>query len=282
MNEYDLYRSFDSVDDDILERSEKVQSKRRRPWLKWGALAAACLCVTAAVCLPRLRHPVPEQPTVQTPDDTAEPGVGPSSLTVNGNSYIISSYLAVSTELPEGFTQAGTADVGGYEDRPYYTNPDVPEWVYVYQEVRADGTVDATGTLNRTEPHDAYVRFVDERLRGKDLVCHDGEYYISLWSAHSYGEHPDVTSEYYEAMKNAYDLRIEGSAPEGFVSVGTAVFTGHDTIPREALSSNQGADEIYANPDVPEVLLVSTRWSSASGQHTGFNVYIRYDCPFAE
>ena len=281
MNRKDLYNGFHEVDDDILERSENAKSKPRRPWLKWGALAAACLCVAALLYLPRFKAP-PETPLDPTQDQLDCTGIGPSSLTVNGVNYLVSSWFAVESELPDGFSLAGTADVGGYEDRPYFTNPDRPEWVYVWQEVRTNGAVDATGTLIPTEPHDAYVRFVHERLRGKDLVCYNGDYYISMWSAHTYGETPDVSAEYYDAVKDRWGLRYEGDLPEGFTLVGKSEFSGKDTVPRGRLTSNTGLLEVYANPAEPDVLLSATFWYNASGYHEGFNVYIRYDCPFAE
>jgi len=281
MNEQDLYRSLDCMDDAVLERSENDKRKTSRPWLKWGVLAAACLCAAVLLYLPRFHKP-PETPMEPTQDQLGCPGIGPSSLSVNGVNYLVSSWFAVEAELPEGFSLAGTADVGGYEDRPYYTNPDRPEWVYVWQEVRSNGAVDATGTLIPTEPHDAYVRFVHERLRGKDLLCVNGDYYISMWSAHSYGDTPDVTREYYDTMESTYGVRMEGTPPEGFTLVGKSEFSGRDTIPRGSLVSNTGLLEVYANPEEPNVMLCSTFWYNVSGYHEGFNVYIRYDCPFAE
>ena len=282
MNRKDLYNGFNEVDDDILERSETVSRSKKKPvWLKWGAIAA-CLCLVVSIAIPVLFQQSPD-----TPHDTMDPSDGPSSLVVNGISYLISSHLAVSNDLPDGFVHAGEASVGGFENCPYYTNPDMPEWVYVYHEVSTDGKVDATGTLNRTEPHNAYVRYVDERLRGKDLVCYNGEYYISMWSAQDYGSAPDVSHEYYDKMENTYGIRIEGDAPAGFASVGIAEFSGNDTIPRGMLVSNEGAYEVYADSNNPDVVLVATKWHTApvgeNGEtsHSGFNVYIRYNCPLA-
>lgn len=282
MNRKDLYNAINEVDNDILERSETAsQSKKKPQWLKWSALAA-CLCLMVAVAIPTIFYQ-----SVESPNDTIAPGDGPPSLVVNGISYCISSYLAVTNESPDGFVQSGEVDVGGFEACPYFTNPDVPEWVYVYQEVTTDGTVDESGTLNRTEPHGAYVRYVDVRLRGKDLICYNGEHYISMWSAESYGSYPDVTHEYYNEMESTYGIRIEGDAPEGFISAGVAEFSGHDTIPRGDLVSNKGAYEVFVNPSDPTVVLVATKWSTASvgengeTSHSGFNIYIRYNCPLA-
>lgn len=45
MNGNDLYRGFNNVDEDILERSESVKGNRKKTLLvKWGIIAA-CLCV---------------------------------------------------------------------------------------------------------------------------------------------------------------------------------------------------------------------------------------------
>ncbi len=44
MNREDLYRSFNSIDDDILERSETNKKRLAHTWKKWGAIAA-CLCI---------------------------------------------------------------------------------------------------------------------------------------------------------------------------------------------------------------------------------------------
>ena len=172
------------------------------------------------------------------------------------------------------------------ENCPYYVNPDMPEWVYVYKEVTTDGTIDAFGTLNETEPHNAYVRYVDKRLRGKDLVFYNGDYFISMWSAQYYGDTPDVSREYYEAMENDFGVRIEGAVPDGFVLAGIAEFSGYDTVPHSTLASNQGAYEVFVNSNEPDVVLVSTHWHTAAlgengeTEHFGFDVYIRYDCPF--
>ena len=282
MNRKDLYSSFSEVDDDILERSEDTTKRKALPdWKKWGALAA-CLCLVLATTLSVIFFQFPESPS-----DTISVGDGPPSFVVNGVNYVVSPHPAVSETLPEGFALAGEANVGGLEDCPYYTNPNVPEWVFVYHEVTADGTLDEHGVLNRTEPHGAYVRYVHGRLRGRDLVCYNGAYYISMWSAYTYGDHPDVTHEYYDKMERSYGIRIEGEAPKGFISVGVAEFSGHDTIPRGDLVCNMGAYEIFANPGEPDVVLVTTRWYSTpigeggETSHTGFDVYIRYDCPLA-
>ena len=152
--------SLGRIDDDMIQSVETLRRKKKRPaWVKWGAMAA-CLCLVVAVAIPTIFYQPPE-----SPHDTMDPGDGPSNLIVDGVTYLISPHLAVSDELPDGFELAGEASVGGFDNCPYYTNEDMTEWVYVYHEVRTNGAVDATGTLVSTDPHNAYVRYVDEQLR---------------------------------------------------------------------------------------------------------------------
>lgn len=44
MNREDLYRSFNNIDDDILERSEVTKKNSMYIWKKWGVIAA-CVCI---------------------------------------------------------------------------------------------------------------------------------------------------------------------------------------------------------------------------------------------
>lgn len=271
------------ISEDYVKEAETAQKTEKPSWVKWGA-AAACLCLVVLAAMTFFQS----SGTPQEGVDQADPsGDGPPHFVIDDIAYIISPHLSVTEELPEGFVPAGNISIiDGFEDCPYYLNPDMPEWVYVYHEVRTDGTVDAAGTLTSTTPHNAYVRYVDERLRGRDLICHNGKYYISMWSAESFGDHPDVTEEYYDEMYALYGLRIEGAAPDGFVLAGTAEFTGYDTVPAGTLASNTEAAEVYYNPDDPAAVLVQTHWFTATAEesgetrHDGFNVYILYDCPF--
>ena len=51
MNREDLYRSFNNIDDDILERSEANKKRLAYTWKKWGAIAA-CFCLIVGVLVP--------------------------------------------------------------------------------------------------------------------------------------------------------------------------------------------------------------------------------------
>lgn len=275
----EFLEKFGLIAPEYIEEAEAKPKNRKKPWIKWLATAAA-VCFIAGLAFSTDFYFHDETP------HSSDPAEGPSDLLMNGIHYYISPYLSVSDELPEGFVHAGETAVGGFENCPYYINPDIPEWVYVYHEVRTNGKIDSSGTLIPTEPHNAYVRYVDERLRGKGVVCFDGNYYISMWSASLY-DYPDVSLEFYEKIESDYGIRIEGEVPEGFEYVGTTEFSGYDTVPRKKLSSNEGKFEVYANPAEPEVILVSTFWHTHTAEektetrHDGFNIYIKYDCPFA-
>ena len=272
----ELLDKMELIEPGYVEAAELAPAKRKREtplWIRFGAIAA-CICLLLAL-------PAVLSHRAERPASPAESNDGPSSFEVDGARYVISPHIFVTDTLPEGFSLGGKTDVGGYEDCPYYVNPNMPEWVYVYQEVRTNGQVDSTGTLVSTGPHDAYLRYVHEDLRGRDLVCYGDSYYISMWSATPYGDRPDVSLEYYDAMESRYGIRIEGNVPESFCLVGTAEFTGHDSIPRGELACNNGELDIYANPDEPDVIYVSSSWHTASGRHEGFDVYIRYDFPLA-
>lgn len=282
MRKEDFAEVLGGIREEYVREAETAKRTGTPAWVKWGT-AAACLCL--AVLAAAMLFRTPETP--QGGPDREVTADGPPYCVIDGTVYMISPYVSVTDELPDGFEPAGTTDiVGGFEDCPYYLNPDMPEWVYVYHEVRTDGTVDAAGTLTSTAPHHAYVRYVDERLRGRDLICHNGKYYISLWSASCYGDYPDVTGEYYDEMYALYGIRIEGAVPDGFVLAGTAEFTGHDTVPAGTLASNKEMAKVYYNPDDPAAVLVQTHWFTATAEeggqtrHDGFDVYILYDCPF--
>ncbi len=271
----ELLDKLELADPAYVEAADRKPLRKRRGWIAWAA-AAACLCLLLAAIPAFSQKP-------STPQEGTTDYGGPPRVAVNGRTYVISSHLASSEELPDGFTYAGTTDVdNGFEDCAYYTNPDIPEWIYVYQEVRTDGTVDETGTLVSTPPHNAYTRYVDERLRGKKLVCFDGNYYISMWSAWYSGEDPDVIEAYYEKIYEQYGIQIEGAVPDGFTLAGTAAFSGDDTVPKGTLASNDGEVEVYYDASNPEVILVEARWFTVQGAHDGFDVYILYDCPFAD
>lgn len=282
MRGMDFLYKMELIDPVYVEAADQKPLHKKHGFVKWGVIAA-CLCLVIVAVPFALHTPVEQKEAVTTETE------GSPYFVIDNRKFLISSHLSVSDVLPEGFVKAGHLDVvGDFQNCPYYVNPDFPEWIYVYHEVRTDGTVDETGTLRTTPPHDAYVRYVDERLRGKDLICYRGKYYISMWTASTGSDHPDVTQEYFDQVNGLYGKRIEGVLPDGFVLAGATTFTGNDTLPTGALASNTSAAPVYYNPDDATVLLKETHWFTATAeekvetQHNGYCVYMLYDCPLKE
>lgn len=296
-----LYEILGNIDEKLVKEAEDrsispsyiLHPKRQ----KWYA-AVACLCIAACIILPIMIH------NLSSPHSSVQPGTSqtppPSTVTpqpdtpsptpptpgnpkeerpytmIDGKKYYTSSIDPLTMELPDGFTAAGEFVCqmfnGSYyynETFYYFTNPDIPEWVYIKR-----------ASLN------SYSRLVDSRLLYKDLICYNGEYYISMWNVNYLYEDRDVTREYHDEMYSRYGIRIEGDLPDGFVLAGEAVYSGLETLPTGTLASNnQQAKTVYYSPLDPNVLLVAAKWSTAPStgkmNREGFNVYIRYDCPFA-
>ena len=283
-----LYEILGNIDEKLVKEAEDrsvspsyiLHPKRQ----KWYA-AVACLCIAACIILPIMIHnlsspppstvtpqPNTPSPTPPTPSNTKEER--PYTM-IDGKKYYTSSNDPLTMELPDGFTAAGEFvrqmfNGSFYYNETYYyfTNPDIPEWVYIKK-----------ASLN------SYYRVVDSRLFGKDLICYNGEYYISMWNVNYFNDDRDVTREYYDEMYSRYGVRIEGDLPDGFVLAGEAVYSGSDTVPTGTLASNEKEEKVYYSPNDPNVLLMETKWtvSPATGKmnREGFDVYIRYDCPFA-
>ena len=226
------------------------ESKNRKSlWNKWAVLAA-CLVLVVGVALWQV---LPQEKV---------PGDRPPMLEWEGNTFIVSGHAATrETQLPEGWVLAGTAEVDG-EVREVYTHPDEPLWVYVRQpwyssEGKPSGMI--------------YQRYVDANLRGKHFVRYNGQLYIRL----IHGRMPpyeDVDSQLCDRIERTYGVSVT-ALPEGFSAVGEPVFTGDDTLPMVELGSNEAVEAIYANPDVPEILLTPTR--------NGYLVMIPYIGPLA-
>ncbi len=295
-----LYEILGNIDENLVKEAEdrpRAPSYIRHPKRqKWYA-AVACLCIAACIILPIMIHnlssphssvqpgtsqatppstvtPQPNTPS-PTPPAPNTPGAERPYTMIDGKKYYTSGNDPLTMELPDGFTAAGEfvrqMFNGSYyynETYYYYTNPDIPEWVYIKR-----------ASLN------SYSRLVDSRLSGKDLICYNGEYYISMWNVNYFYDDRDVTREYHDEMYSRYGIRIEGDLPDGFVLAGEAVYSGSDTVPTGTLASNEKEGKVYYSPNDPNVLLMETKWtvspSTGKMNREGFDVYIRYDCPFA-
>ena len=151
-----LYAIGDIRGDFIREAAPGTAVPRRRV-RRWAVGLAACfalaLLIARAWPSPTYDRPAEsEAPADSEPSAENDPSAGseppPStgagdpgnseadsclpSLTVDGVTYVVSGH-GISIECPEGFTCAGLAAVSVHDALlPYYTNPERPEWVYVY------------------------------------------------------------------------------------------------------------------------------------------------------
>lgn len=235
-----------------------VAKKAHKPaWLKWGTMAA-CLCLVCIVVISFVRT---EHPT--DTDLSQAPNV-----VINSTTYFQSAHQIAFEKCPNGFEYGGVIENGTAESCSYYINPQMPEWIYVKQETKLIGTAD--------DFYIGYVRYVDESIRGKEFIIYDGAIYVSMLSA----EYPSVVDKaLYDEIDSTYGRVIAASSVDGFLLVGTTAFEGFDVIPYNDFGSNthQKEEQIYANPDNENVILLSTSWETSSGVQAGFDVYIKTD-----
>ena len=278
MKEIRLAELIGEVREDFVEQAQPPVRKKRM----WNTVLALAACLTLVIAIgavspffqrkgsadqaapmasPTVEESVPESPEEMAPH-----------IEVDGKRYYISSHLSSYEECPGTFAAAGVLETGEFAGCSYYTSEEYPHLIYVYTMTNNRGELDSSGTVIPTEPHMAYLRFVAKEMRGKDFVCVDGQLYTSMWNGWG-----TVNREFYDQIEAEYGARMEGEAPEGFASVGTAEFVGWDLWPEGALSSNTGEEEIYTNPDHPDVVLVAATWHTVQGEHRGFHVYLRYE-----
>ena len=198
---------------------------------------------------------------------------------VNGVKYLSSSHGVVFDECPTGFVYGGDTKLDG-QNTPYYVNPAVPEWVYLYQTCYNQWT---------REYYPAYVRYVEETLRGLELLRCNGQLYARLLDIDyllldSAYQRDAALVKRFDDADTRYGWRFEGAAPAGFSPLDVTVFDGYDTIPSSELGVNSlGKRQVWRSSAEPDVLLVEDSWythtSQESGQtrHDGFQVYIRFD-----
>lgn len=227
MKPENLIDAMGLLDDDIIESAEKNRSLKKNPFLiKWLSLAA-CIVLAVLVCVPLFNRPDLIHPPVETlpPETEQNEWALPPSVLLNGNKYIISANGVSFATCPEGFEKAGTITDGEFDGMDYYTNPDVPEWIYVYTGVNSPGAV--------KEFQNAFMRLVLTDVR-EWYIRYNGQLYVN---------------------PSSYIKRSE--LPDSFSEVGTTLFEGYDTIPYENLGSNrfrQHGSTVYASPDVPGVI----------------------------
>lgn len=256
-----LLYAITDIREDFIREALPAGVPRRRRW-PWAAAVAACLCL---VLLMLRTHPA-----APTDRGSSAPEGGPAAdsgealnegcdlaprLTVEGVTYIASNRFTPSPECPEGFTRAGETAVTYHDDPlPYYTSPERPEWVYVYQECYHWQT---------QESYMGYARYVKEGLRNSGhLLRYQGALYMDLDVARSRTADPEEQARY-RALPYGHILH---DLPEGFAPVGRTVFDGYDLVPTSELGSNfLPGLQVLANPEEPDVLLLRYYQSGLEG-----------------
>ena len=189
------------------------------------------------------------------------------SVEVKGTTYVITSVFEGVSECPEGFAHAGEIAVSGSDTlKPYYINPDRPEWVYIYQECRGQQT---------QEPYMGYVRYVEEVLRWVTLLRYQGEVYIFLNDTYylPYQTEVDPSDQArYDAVP--YDSVLQ-ELPEGFQPVGETVFDGDDLVPTSEFGCNRlPGQQVLVDPKEPDILLLRNYSSGLEGPE--YWVFVRF------
>ena len=198
---------------------------------------------------------------------------------VNGVKYLSSSHGAIFEDCPPGFVYGGDTELDD-QSVPCYANPAIPEWVYLYQTCYNQWT---------REYYPAYVRYVEETLRGLELLRYNGQLYARLLDVDyllldpAYQKDAELVKRF-DGADTRYGWRFEGIAPESFSPLGITVFDGYDTIPSSELGVNSHwGEQVWGSSTEPDVLLVEDSWSTHMSQesgetrHDGFQVYIRFD-----
>ena len=269
MTKEQLFDAIGGVEESYI-RDAGENRKRSAVWVKWGALAACLVLVVSTVLwqlLPRERVPG---------EDSCDTG---PILKWQDRTYVTAGWAtAYELQLPEGWTLTGTAEIDG-EMRDIYTHPDHPLWVYVHELHYSNISAD--------DNYWVYQRYVVEELLGRHLIRYGGQLYVRMNGVRMIGEPPyDVDMSLYRQVERDYGWRFEGELPEGFAAVGDPIFTGYNTVPEVELGANETVGAVFANPDVPEVLLTSCRWFSRGNGaetqiHDGYLVFILYSGPLA-
>lgn len=294
MNAEQLLYAIGSVREDFVREADParpIKRKNYRPLFTTLGTLAACFALIWLIRLPdwgsgnastetaKSEELATESATTETTagSDGASGGSdtmgGVPSITVDGVTYLTSPHLTISKTCPDGFSYTGDVMIDGTVCA-YFTDPDIPEWIYVYQECYNSVA---------QEPYWAYVRWVDKAIRGIDFIRYNDQVYCALIDTYYFteGSVSAEAQERYDRVDAQYSWRIEAESVEGFTEAGDTVYEEHDRIPQENFGSNIITNEIWANPDDPEVLLVRDYWMTSPEaeaiRHTGFMVYVLYE-----
>lgn len=260
MKEKDLFQAIEDTDDHLIEQSEKHVSVR---WIKWIALAAGIILVSVLTIYFFTKTTGPSDENVEAL---------PPGIVVDGVTYYISSWDISEAVLPAGFSYVGVVDSvttdGKYLlDSEYFTNAEIPEWIYVYGKTWVSTPQGEIESL-------VYIRFVTGEARFHDLLYLNGRLFESLWS---------FQSDDRDQLTEKYGLRIE-NLPDGCVLAGSAFLEELDRIPGMELgvnNKNYDGAKVYVNGNDDNAIYVSTSWYTSTETegketlHNGYDVFVR-------
>ncbi len=267
-----LLYAIGDIRDSFIREAAPAGAPRRRRW-PWAAGLAACLCLALLIARAWPSSPAGDGDAGSgdaLPADSGPSGPGcdiRSSLTVDGVTYTASGSFTPSPECPEGFTYAGEAAVTHHDGPlPYYTSPERPEWVYVYQECY---------NQQKQEFYMGYARYVDERLSALGhLLRYQGAAYMDLDVAQNLSRQAGADPEDQVRYGSVPYGHILQAPPEGFEPVGKTVFDGYDLVPTSELGSNRlPGQQVLANPAEPDILLL--RWYQNGLSGPEYWVFVR-------
>jgi len=208
---------------------------------------------------------------------------GPTSIIVNDVAYFNSGSTA--KECPAGFEYGGIVSLakgGGTNvvlNCNYYTNAEIPEWIYVY-----------TGIVSGYDKYKTYVLFATPEVLYKDCIMFNGQLYQSMSSYVAVEENTDSLWSAFRDLESRYGIQIE-AIPDDCVLAGSAHLEEPARIPKTELGVNvteYDKSAVYADPDDSEVLYVSTSWHTATDEekkdtlHNGYDVFVLYNPEAAE
>lgn len=222
----------------------------------------------------------------------ASTACGPTNITVNDVAYFIS--WSTEKEFPAGFEYGGIVNLAKGDSADlvlnckYYTNAEIPEWIYVYSTLMNGYPSSNIASINETEM--TYVLFATPEVLNKRFIMFNGQLYQSMSSYVANEENTDSLWNAFHDLESRYGTRVE-AIPEYCVLSGSAHLEEPARIPKTELGVNVAEYDksaVYADPDDREVLYVSTSWHTATDEekedtlHNGYHVFVLYTPEAAE
>jgi len=249
-----------------------VDDKVKIKWIMRGMIAAGIILIACAGAYFVIQNM-----------NKASTASGPASIIVND----IANFNSWSTakECPAGFEYGGIVNLAKGSGADvllncnYYTNTEIPEWIYVYTHI-----------ISGYEKYKTYVLFATPDVLYKEYIMFNGQLYQSMSSYVANEENTDSLWSAYHDLESRYGIQIE-TIPDDCVLAGSAHLEEWARIPKTELGVNVAEYDksaVYADPDDSEVLYVSTSWHTATDEekvvtlHNGYDVFVLYNPEAAE